>query len=60
MERMNADIRQYAFKKRIYLYEVANAMNLSYPGLMYRLRKNMTDNQKAQIVRTIDALAAKR
>lgn len=54
----NLDIRVMAKSKSVFLYEVADALNISEPTLMRWLRTNLTDERKAAMIEAIDRVAA--
>ncbi len=54
----NVDIRKYAKENSVYLYEVAEALNISEPTIMRWLRTNLTDERKATMIEAIDRVAA--
>lgn len=54
----NLDVRTYAKEKGVYLYEVAEALNISEPTIMRWLRAELTDERKAAIIEAIDRVAA--
>lgn len=55
----NLDIRAYAKSKGVFLYEVAKELHISEPALYRRLRDDLSEDRKAEIISTIDAVAAK-
>ena len=58
--RLNLDIRQHARKKDVYICELANELEISENTLRYRLRKPISDKDKAELVNLIDRIAAQR
>lgn len=52
------DVRTYAKEKGVYLYEVAEVLNISEPTIMRWLRAELTDERKAAIIEAIDRVAA--
>ncbi len=54
----NIDIRKYAKEKGVRLWEVAIALNISEPTITRRLRVELSDQQKADLYRAIDRVAA--
>lgn len=54
----NMDVRTYAKEKGVYLYEVAEVLNISEPTIMRWLRAELTDERKAAIIEAIDRVAA--
>ena len=53
----NEEIREYAKSKQVFLYELAEINDISYTALVYRLRKILTDKQKAKYLSDIDRIA---
>lgn len=60
MTKRNADIRQYAKDKSVYLYEVADELNVSYSTLLGWLRRRLTPETSDKIRRTIDGISQAR
>lgn len=58
--RFNTDIRKHAKKRKVYLYEVAEQLNISDPTFTRRLRHELPDEQKREIFAAIDTIAAAR
>lgn len=56
----NEEIRKYAADRRVYLYELSEALGICYSSLYNLLNRNLTDAKRAEIMRTIDELAAAR
>ena len=56
----NIDVRQYATEKRVFQYEVADALGMSVSAFCCLLRKDLTEEQKNNILQIIDRLAAGR
>lgn len=54
----NLDVRTYAKEKGVYLYEVAEVLNISEPTITRWLRAELTDERKAAIIEAIDRVAA--
>ena len=54
----NIDIRKYAKEKGVRLWEIAIALNISEPTITRRLRVELSDQQKADLYRAIDIVAA--
>lgn len=54
----NLDIRIYAKSKGVFLYEVAKALHISEPTIMRRLRDDLSEDRKAEIISAIDEVAA--
>lgn len=53
----NEDIRQYAKKKRVYLWELAAAFGVADSNFSKMLRKEFTDDQKKLAMQYIDEIA---
>lgn len=53
----NQIIRDYARSKGVYLYEVAEVLNISEPTITRRLRVEMSDDEKRDIIAIIDRIA---
>ena len=56
----NKEIRTYVQEKGIYLWEIAEALHINDGNFSRRLRKELPEIQKQQIIRIIDELAEKR
>lgn len=56
----NKEIRTYVKEKGIYLWEIAEALHINDGNFSRRLRKELPEIQKQQIIRIIDELAEKR
>lgn len=54
----NLDLRVYAKRKGVYLYEVAAALNISEPTIMRWLRADLSDERKSELYKAIDSVAA--
>lgn len=53
----NEDIRTAAKQKKIYLYEIADALGVSEPTFNRWLRKELSEKQKADVYVAIDIIA---
>ncbi len=53
----NEDIRTAAKQKKIYLYEIADALGVSEPTFNRWLRKELSEKQKADVYAAIDIIA---
>ena len=60
MRRANQEIREYAAKNGIYLWEIALALGISEPTLTRKLRTELPDRDREEIIRIINDLAAMR
>lgn len=56
----NQDIRQYAKKAGVRLWEVAEFLGISDPTMTRKLRHELNDSEKSRIMSIIDELAKKR
>ena len=56
----NKEVRTYAKEKGIYLWEIAEALHITDGNFSRRLRKELPEAQKQEIIRIIDKLAEKR
>ena len=53
----NNDIRQHAKTKGVFLWEVAERLNMNDGNFSRKLRKELPENEKAQIIGIIDSIA---
>ena len=58
--RFNLDIREHAKKRGVFLYEVAEHLNISDPTFTRRLRHELDDKEKRKLISIIDTIAARR
>lgn len=56
----NRDIREYAARKRVFMYEVCERLNVPVSTMNYQLRGTLTEERRAEIIKAIDELAAER
>lgn len=56
----NEDIRATARQKKVYLYEIADALGVSEPTFIRWLRKELSEKQKADVRAAIDIVAEQR
>lgn len=56
----NEDIRAAARQKKVYLYEIADALGVSEPTFIRWLRKELSDPKKIAISTAIDLIAEQR
>lgn len=54
----NIDIRNYILGKGLYLYEVADAMNISISTFTIKMRKELSEEEKAKIRIIADEIVA--
>lgn len=60
MKRANQEIREYAAKNGVYLWEIALAMGISEPTMTRKLRMELPENEHEMIIQVINELAAMR
>lgn len=53
----NFKLRLYARGKNVYLYEIANKMNISEPTLTRKLRIELSKDEKSKIMAIIDEIS---
>lgn len=53
----NAELREYAKNKRVYLYEVANVYGITSNGLNARMHKPFTEDEAAEFREIVDRIA---
>lgn len=58
MRNQNKDLKDLAKSKRVYIYEIAEKCGISVETFQKRLRKPLTDKQRAEIIGFIDEIAA--
>lgn len=56
----NTDIRDYARNKGVFLYQIGFAMGVSEPTIIRKLRFELTDSEKADMITLIDRIAAEK
>lgn len=56
----NADVRAYAKSKRVFMYEIAKALEISEMTLIRKLRQELSEPDKQYYIDLIDSIAAKR
>lgn len=56
----NRDIKEYAKSKGVRLWQIAEVLHINDGNFSRRLRKELPEAQKQQIIRIIDELAEKR
>lgn len=56
----NTDVRETAKEKGVRLWEIAEYLKISDPTMTRKLRKELPDTEKAEILKIIDVLAAGR
>ena len=60
MKRANQEIREYAAKNSVYLWEIALALGISEPTMTRKLRTELQEHDREMIIRIINELAAMR
>lgn len=58
MRNTNRDLKELAKSRGVYLYEIACKLGITAEALNRRLRKELTDAQRAEIIALIDEIAA--
>lgn len=56
MNNPNSDIRFYAFKNDVKMYQIAEKLNIHYATLNNKLRKELPTEEKEKIFKIIDQL----
>lgn len=54
----NTDVRQYAKSRSIYLWQIAEALGISEPTMTRRMRTELSEEDKHNMLAIIDELAA--
>jgi predicted XRE-type DNA-binding protein len=57
---MNQDIKNYAKSKGVRLWQIAEALHINDGNFSRKLRKELSEAQKEEIIRIIDRIAEKR
>ena len=57
MRRANQEIRDYAAKNKVYLWEIALAMGISEPTMTRKLRMELPEHERGEIMRIIQHIA---
>lgn len=57
MRNQNRDLKDLAKSKKVYIYEIAEKCGISVETFQKRLRKPLTDAQRAEIINYIDEIA---
>ena len=60
MKRANQEIREYAAKNGVYLWEIALAMGISEPTMTRKLRMELSERERQHMKQTIEEIAAAR
>ncbi len=58
MRRANQEIREYAAKRGVYLWEIALAMGISEPTMTRKLRTELPEDECRKIAQIINEIAA--
>lgn len=53
----NKNIRESAKEKRVYLWQIANAMGISEPTMTRRMRSELSEQEQANIMSIIQKLS---
>ena len=53
----NKEVRTYAKEKGVYLWEIAEALHINDGNFSRRLRKELPEAQKQEIIQIIDKIA---
>lgn len=56
----NKDVRNYAKSKNVYLYQIAELLNVSESTFIKKLRKELDDETKESLFKIIDTIAKER
>lgn len=56
----NKEVRTYAKEKGVYLWEIAEELHINDGNFSRKLRKELSEAQKQEIIQIIDGLAEKR
>lgn len=56
----NKEVRTYAKEKGVYLWEIAEVLHINDGNFSRKLRKELPEAQKQEIIQIIDELAEKR
>lgn len=56
----NYDVREYAVKNGVYLYEIAEQLGMNDSNFSRKLRKEFTHDEKARIFQIIETIAAEK
>ena len=56
----NKDVRNYAKSKNVYLYQIAESLNVTESTFIKKLRKELDDETKESLFKIIDMIAKER
>lgn len=56
----NKDVRNYAKSKNVYLYQIAELLNVSESTFIKKLRKELDDETKKSLFKIIDMIVKER
>lgn len=57
---LNTDIKLYAFKNNVRLYQIADKLGMHYVTFNSKLRKELPEEEKQKILKIIDELTTRR
>ena len=57
MKRANQEIREYAAKRGVFLWEIALAMGISEPTMTRKLRTELPEDERRKIAQIINEIA---
>lgn len=60
MTRANADIKEYARQRKVFLWEVAVKMGIWDTALTRRMRSEFSPEERERVIKLIDEIAAER
>lgn len=56
----NKDVRNYAKSKNVYLYQIAESLNVSESTFIKKLRKELDDETKESVFKVINEIVKER
>lgn len=57
MTKINTDLKQYAKKKGVHLWQVADALGISEATIIRKMRHELSDVEQARFIAAVDACA---
>jgi hypothetical protein len=57
--RANQDIRQYAKEKKVFLWEIGEALGINAFSITRRLRRELRAEEKERVMQIIDEIASR-
>lgn len=60
MNKLNYDLKIYAFKNNVKMYEISNKLGIHYVTLNGRLRKELSKEEKEKIIEIINQIVKER